>query len=286
MATDKQYIKIEEGLFEDFFRCALNTFVALEAQYGVSGVCEQVFGPDTKEEGPERKDKEFFRKSRAWKTLSAAFDYAVNGIEPSDQEGDSIVINGSDVLLLATSEDYKPSAAWADIIAMGDGRYGLDNGDPVSVHQLALLAKVDMRTVKNAISAGELVAFKRDDAFAKGLYIDNTSTRRWLQGRRGFKPTVQPDQSELSLDDLHNPAQFGAFMAEQRKRLGDVFPASGNGTHLHTMLTSQALQQLEAGVFSLPLDAVFPMADLYLLERTKFIQCVMRVFFAEELAAL
>ncbi|MEK8028795.1 hypothetical protein [Pseudaquabacterium rugosum] len=279
MATNKHSIKIEERLFEDFFHCAYNTFSALESRYDITGVLDQIFGPD-------HEDKSYFQCSAAWKTLSEAFDYAVNGILPSHADADAIVINGNEVLLLATSEDFKPAEVWDDIIAMGDGRFAIDTGESISVRKLALLANVDVRTVKNAISAGELASFKRDDPFEKDLFIDNASARRWLQGRRGYKPTVYPDQDQLSLDDLTTPAQFGAFLAEQRSRLGQNFSASGEGTHLHSMLTNQALQKLEAGVFSLPLDAVFPIADLYLIDRKKLIQCVMRVFFAEELSAL
>jgi hypothetical protein len=44
--------------------------------------------------------------------------------------------------------------------------------------------------------------------------------------------------------------------------------------------------QLEAGVFALPLDAVFPVADFYQVDRKAFLECVMRVFFYEELRML
>jgi hypothetical protein len=55
---------------------------------------------------------------------------------------------------------------------------------------------------------------------------------------------------------------------------------------LHPAADGRALAELESGVFGLPLDAVFPVADFYRLPRREFLACVMRVFFREELDAI
>lgn len=54
----------------------------------------------------------------------------------------------------------------------------------------------------------------------------------------------------------------------------------------HPAVTQQTISELEAGVFALPLDAVFPIADYYLLDRKKLLKCVMRVFFNDEMRLL
>ena len=281
MAKKKQ-ANVMDQLFNDFYNAAEGTFRSLEVQYLVNGVCDQIFGIDADEEA----GKANLRKSHAWNTLVALYEYAVNGVEPGKGfEGpDSLVIDGSDVIKLASSENYMPSDTWENLIAMGDGRFGLDRGNPVLPYKLALLANVDIRTVRNAISAGELIASKSE--FDGEVYVENGSARRWLHGRRGFKPTVKDEISAgLPIDSVSTPMEFGAMLAGQSKQNG-LSEQEAKPSVAHPSVTQQTLSELEAGVFSLPLDAVFPIADYYLLDRKKFLQCVMRVFFNEEMHLL
>lgn len=268
--------KAMERLFDDFYNAASGTFQALEIRYGINGVCKQVFGDDVDDELA----RENLRKNWAWTTLVAVYDYAIHGIvpDPGHDGESSLVINASDVLKLASSEDYSTSTEWENIIAMGDGRFALDEGSPIPLYKIALLANVDVRTVRNAVSAGELVTFKAADG---DVFAENASARRWLHGRRGFKPTIVEDESGvLQLERVDTPAMFAALLKEQRKRqnLEDTTASLPQ----HPCVTQDRLTELESGVFTLPLDAVFPIADYYLLDRKKFLRCVMRVFFYEE----
>lgn len=280
MANEKITGKIKEELFEDFFDTAWNSLFALELQFGIEGVRDQVFGKDAEE--PEAKEK--LRNSPAWKTLTRVYDYAVNGVDPEDDTPDSLVIDGSDVLKLVASENYWTCETWDNIIAMGDGRFSLDDGNPIALYKVALLAKVDIRTVRNAISAGELIAFKSGDGGE--VFIENASARRWLHGRRGFKPTVSQSSQEVQhLETITTPAKFGVFLTARREQLG-LGNEADKPLISHPSATPQAISQLESGVFTLPLDAVFPVADFYQLDRKTFLQCVMRVFFCEEMRML
>lgn len=282
MAKKKQ-TNVMDQLFDDFYNAAEGTFRSLEVQYLVNGVCDQIFGVDADEET----GKSSLRKSHAWNTLEALYEYAVNGVEPGKGfEGpDSLVIDASDVIKLASSENYLPSDTWEDLIAMGDGRFGLDSGNPVLPYKLALLANVDIRTVRNAISAGELIAFKSE--FDGEAYVENGSARRWLHGRRGYKPTVKNENaaSGLPIEGISTPAEFSAMLLSQSKQIG-LSEQEATPSVEHPCVTQKALSELEAGIFALPLDAVFPIADYYLLDRKKFLQCVMRVFFNEEMHLL
>lgn len=273
----------KEKLFEDFFRAAKGTMEALEVQYGIQGVVDQVFGKDVNEE----QAKANLRSSSAWNSLAELYDYALSGLIMPHTGPEEVVINGSDVIKLATSEDWFPSQEWDNIIAMGDGRFSLDDGSDFQIFKLALLAKVDMRTVRNAVSAGSLVSYKKDDLMSgEVVYVENASARRWLHGRKGFKPTVMNDGDEsLSLETVDSPAKFGAFLVNQRKRIGMV-RETGKLMVFHPSVDPKALAQLEAGVFTLPLDAVFPIADFYQVSRKQLLDCVMRVFFADELIML
>lgn len=284
MATKIQntQAKIMDRLFDDFYYAAKGTLDALEDRYAINGVCAQIFGDDA----DDSTAKEHLRKSYAWATLQAIYDYAVHGIRPSaEHDGESsLVINASNVLKLASSEDYWPSKEWDNIIWMGDGRFGLDEGSPILLEKLALLANVDVRTVRNAISSVELVSFKKDSD--GGIYIENASARRWLLGKKGFKPTVlQNDIAHNKLANVQTPADFGLFIAAQKKRIG-IDQVDKKLVPRYPCARPDTLAELESGVFNLPLDAVFPVADFYQLHRKEFLACVMRVFFPDELHML
>lgn len=291
MATKKQKINHKndhkEILFEDFFNSAMGTMEALEQHYCVTGVVKQIFGEEAMTDRYGDPSKANLRKSSAWTELSALYDYALHGVVNDGEEPMSIVIDGSDVLKLARSENYWPSDEWEDIIAMGDGRFSLDDGGEIAIHKLSLLAKVDQRTVRNAISAGHLIAHKRNNVFAgEQVCVENASARSWLYGRKGFKPTVVPSvDRQISLSEISGPTDFGAFLINQRARIG-LDTGSEKLVVLHSSVTAQGIAQLEAGIFSLPLDAVFPLADFYQVSRKHLLDAVMRVFFADELNML
>lgn len=266
----------KEKLFDNFHLAALHSFQALESQYGVSGLCDQVFGRD--HEGPQSKDQ--LRASDAWLTLSALFDYAVDGVQ-YDAHAEDIVIGGAEVLSLATSENSHPSDEWHQIVAMGDGRFALDAGDSVMIEKIALLANVDIRTVRNAISAGELAAEKVGGV----TFVENASARAWLLTRKGFRPTVLGDNVGTSMESIASPAEFGAFLGRQRAKVGGG-DEGRKLTVFHRSVNAQELAKLEAGIFCMPLDAVFPIADFYQVGRRDLLDCVMRVFFRDELDML
>jgi hypothetical protein len=250
---------------------------ALEGMFDVEGAVDQVLGTG---EDDERKAK--LRSSRPWETLMRLHDYAVDGIEVQGYRGDDIVIDGSQVLKLVSSENHWPSREWDDLVAMGDGRYGLDDGQPLDIRKLALLANVDVRTVRNAISSGVLEANKTHEV----VFIENESARRWLLGRKGFKPTVSSTGAEqLGLEQVNSPGEFAAFLTARRAHIG-LDDDSDKLVVFHPSVTADSLKELEAGLFALPLDTVFPLAAYYQVDRKKFLECVMRVFFIDELRAL
>jgi hypothetical protein len=275
----------KEVLFRHFYISAVETLSALEIQFNVDGVCDQVFGKGADAPGPADEDEakmERLRANYAWATLSALYDYAVDGLDNSPDGASSLVIDGSDVLWLVTSENFNPGKEWLDIVAMGDGRFALDDGLPVEPGKVALLANVDLRTVRNAISSGELTTANWNDE----TFIENASARRWLLGRKGFKPTVlQEDVVVKDVAAINTPAMFGAFLVERRKRLG-LDLESGKVLVMHPSVNPETQAQLESGAFPLSLSAVFPLADFYQVGRKAFLDCVMRVFFPEQLATL
>lgn len=266
-----------ERLFDNFYVCTREAMQALENEFDVEGVVEQVLGT-----GEDDDKRAKLRSSSAWATLMRLHDYAVDGIHEKGVHAMDIVIFGSQVLKLVTSESQWPDPEWEELVAMGDGRFGLDEGQYLDVHKLALLANVDVRTVRNAISSGVLEADKTHDI----VYVENESARRWLLGRKGFKPTVSDtDAAHRGLEQVNTPGEFAAFLAGRRAHIG-VDAGSNKLVVFHPSVTPDSLKELEAGIFALPLDTVFPLAAYYQVDRKQFLECVMRVFFIDELRAL
>lgn len=278
----------KEDLFKNFFYNAYEVLWIFESWFKADGAKDNFFGAKESDTFEEVEAREALtnrvRQSSAWSALSNLYDYAVDG-NAGNQHPTDIVIAGAEVLSLITTENYKPVVEWEMIVARGDGRFALDDGEDVHLEKLALLADVDVRTVRNAISAGELRAFKIENVLHPGIYVENASARAWLQGRRGFKPTLYSGQITQDIEEVASPADFAAFLAARREQLG-LTSDEGKLLPLVPGVDSKALASVEAGVFSLPLNAVNPLADFYQIERKAFLDCVMRVFFSEYYAAI
>lgn len=275
----------KETLLDDYFRTATDVFDAFESIFQVEGVCSQIFGTSVEvgcnfhDSDIEDIAKRNIRSSDAWQSLSRLYDYAVDGILPDSVEPEEVVTGGAEVLSYIRTENRTPSDSWERIAEQGDGRFALDSGEDPSLDKLALLAAVEIRTVRNAVSAGELI---KDSGSS---FVNNLSARNWLCGRRGFKPTRVFTERHAEISGIATPVEFGSFLKEQRKRLGPDSNSDELAT-LHPSIDNKAIAEVESGVFKLPLDTVFPLADFYRLDRNELLETVMRIFFKDQLVSL
>lgn len=225
--------------------------------------------------------KEAFRKIPLWENLDLLYDYAVEGILSAERGPDEIALGGAEALMLASRGDVsrRETERALGLVNAAEGRHALDAGENIELTKLADLANVDERTVRNAISAGELTGS------GKPVFINNQSARLWLRNRRGYRPTQVPSDESASFADVRTPLEFGAFLKAQYERLyadserASVIP-------MHPAIGADTLAALEAGVFNLPLDTASVLADFYQLERGLFLIKVMEVFFSDELYSL
>ncbi len=273
----------KEVLFKDFFHITYKSLETFESWFDANGITAKFYGSEPSDNFEKIEAREALtnrvQQSSAWSALSALYDYAVDGYT-GNQDPTDIVIDGAEVLSLITTENYKPTLQWEMIVARGDGRFALDEGEDVYLDKLALLAEVDIRTVRNAVSAGELRAYKKKDLFQPGIHIENASARAWLQGRRDFKPTICSSQTTPAIEDVGSPTDFATFLVARREQLG-LSTDEGKLVPFAPGLDSKGLATVEAGIFTLPLNAVNPLADFYQVDRKAFLDCVMRVFFSE-----
>lgn len=244
----------------------------------------QIFGePSPYGDWPQAKER--LQETTLWRRLSALYDYAVDGVADSEGASSYIVTEAAEALeiLRPAHTEADNGATWLDLVHMGDGRVALDEGNAVQVEKLALLAGVDLRTVRNAMSAGALEHFKQGGS----AYIENASARAWLFSRRGFKPTVVV-AGNSDLEDIATPVAFANFFVERKSEVSllrkdfDQAPSYEG----YPGLKAEVIAKIEAGTFDMPLHVVNSLADYYGLDRSELLNCVMRVFFPNELRAL
>jgi hypothetical protein len=278
----------KEDLFKLAFKASKDTvelidLYFLDAPNADDSLTQRIFGVDL--DRPEKEDEEVakraLRKTALWGSIDTLYDYAVDGVLPSHEHAEDIVIGGAEAMTLVSSENVgfgSGGEAFA-IVSAADGRFALDNGEDLELSKLADLAGVDDRSVRNAVSAGELAATK-----GKPVYVDNQSARMWLNDRRGYKPTITPEGKLAELSDVSTPTEFGAFL---KGRYNELYPDGGGVVlPMHPAVTAEVISDLRAGIFRLPLDACSALADFYQLDRKLFLLKVMEVFYDDELRSI
>lgn len=286
MATKPETMPIPslDKLFQHFVNTAYRTFDAMELEFGFGGLVKHFMGGFDhhgtifQEEKLNQHIAKHIQNSNAWKQLVILYDFAVNGLA-EDEDTSFVATNADEILSLSSFANAPHHPAWERLVWQADGRFALDNGYPMDFDKLAFLADVDVRTVRNAISAGNLVTVKENGTD----HVETESARKWLAGRRGFKPTVYAGKTQAALSCVMKPAVFGVILKGQRE---SILAAGGSLSTQHPALTDSVFSSLEAGVFDLPLSMVNPVADYYQVDRKQFLGCVMRLFFPEQLAAI
>lgn len=97
-------------------------------------------------------------------------------------------------------------------------RWSLDEGLDLTLKQMALLARVDVRTIRNAASSKGSDHLKTIKEGGRTL-VDNDAAREWLSNRRGFKESRYLG-SEQAIPPLSTPAELGAWLRNRRTEKG------------------------------------------------------------------
>lgn len=275
----------KQELFDDFFKTSVEVFSIIESTFNLptSYISEQFFNDDNASEDASLARNKL-EESDAWKTVCGLYDYALHGIIHDAGYSDigdaatDLVIGGAEVISIITTENHGPSEAWDRIIMMGDGRFSLDTGGDIEIMKLALLADVDIRTVRNAVSSGELTSNKVDNI----VYITNQSALLWLSNRRAFKPTKFITSAKRELATVNGAVELGAFLQSKRECIGLELPKQS----IHagkSVIQPSDLTHLESGIFDLPLYTVDALADFYQIPKEELLNIIMNVYFPDYL---
>jgi len=282
---DKQITKAE--LFENFFNTSIEVIPLIESTFELSSgsIFNQVFNVPEESISLQQADaKDHFKKSEAWNALSNLYDYAIDGYIDNTQYDDiedaasEIVIGAAEVISIITTENSEPSQDWDRIIMMGGGRFSLDIGSSIDILKLSLLANVDVRTTRNAISAGHLASEKIDNI----VLIDSQSALLWLNNRRAFTPTKFIRSIQKELAEVNSATEFGVHLRALRVESGISLPENNLEQGPVTISLSD-IKNVESGIFILPINSVDLLANFYQVNKKELLNNIMKIFFSEQL---
>lgn len=172
--------------------------------------------------------------------MATLYEYAINGIRTvSDMTDDYEFsrdffdgLESFDLFWVYVKDSDVSIKKCVQVVEMANARLCLDDGgfatsteggflaNHLSLSQVALLAGLDERTVRNATTPkakDRLVTVN----FGGRTFVDNKIAIEWLK-RRGFKDTVFATDARRRdpKDGFYSEADLGAFVAEYRGNLG------------------------------------------------------------------
>jgi hypothetical protein len=290
----KEEIISKEDFFQNIYECALGNFSTMEACLGIHGIMGQVFGVNDFEELGSASDlpqfkikqeaeiaRNHFMNGKIWYPFECVYEYAVNGNGWKcciDELTDCV-----DFLHILHSDHFQISSKSHEVITMALVRHSLDHdstsmffnaGDCNYPLAIAQLANVDLRTVKNAVSGGEIEALSKNELSASSL-------KQWLLNRKGFKPTFYTKHNDYF---FNSQASFAEILKNARANMGEQFDPKDltNVCPNHPNI----IEQLELGVLELSLDKLSLVAKVYQIPYPILFKNVMQTYYPNEYALL
>lgn len=106
-------------------------------------------------------------------------------------------------------------AAFREVVKLAMARYRLDYERTLTLDQVALLAGINERSVRNALHlSGESMLLARRDEDGT-IVVDKPEALRWLRGRRNFKETVRIGSIGSNLPAQLTPNEVMPFVRER-----------------------------------------------------------------------
>lgn len=227
------------------------------------------------------------------RTMKDIRRYGVDGICPSGEHVDDLIMNGQDFIESVRSANDVDinndigagTGACTEVFDRALARWELDHGASLSIPQVARLAGLDERTVRNAASTtgkGKLQTFSQD---ARTLVRSETAYA-WLTSKRGFVPTTFVDEDfDADPTSFSNATDFMKFLSWKRETLGldveDAVKAAG-----HHLLHKEAWSQMENEGKEPSLRFIPGIASALHVEEVWLTEKVMKIFYSRQLEIL
>lgn len=207
---------------------------------------------------PEQVD---IRRHRIGRTLPLLYDYAYHAhqiqghvdwqdwaTDYDDRQlfGEFLELTDTPGVFTSAS-DYVCGSTWRssnnsglqEMLDRADARHRLDTGDALTIKDIAILADMNERSVRNALRAeGENRLVSLD-----GEQVENHDALRWLRTRRGgFKETIVTVFQDDDVPDCLSYGQIGPFIGH---RISKLFPVSEDDLLTAPSSWTQASRKLQ-----------------------------------------
>lgn len=147
---------------------------------------------------------------------------------------------------------YAAKAFFARLILDGSERIYLPDidgpDDMLTIAEVAILAELDERTVRNATSKNATNRLETS-VVESNIYIPRESARAWLMNKRGFVQTSigeeLPSQAVLN-DEFTNTNEAGEFIRINRERLN--LDHAALASNAGASVTKKVVKELESGL--------------------------------------
>ncbi|MEJ1959685.1 MAG: hypothetical protein WDM70_09940 [Nitrosomonadales bacterium] len=105
-----------------------------------------------------------------------------------------------------------------DMIKLVKARRALDNGDRLSIKQIALLAGMTEKSVRNAIYVNGGNRLEGTSSDKSDTLVENYEAKCWLKGRRGFRETTYANFDDQQPERLSH-AEISKYIHDRLSKL-------------------------------------------------------------------
>jgi hypothetical protein len=195
--------------------------------------------------------------------------------------------NGDDIAN-AHKQDAVRVGGLSEMVKLATARYHLDSALQISLSDIALLAGIDERSVRNSLYAtgnSMLVAFRND---LGELVADKLEALRWLRSRPNFKETVRIGSWAKTPDRL-SPEEIAPFL---KARIHECFGIAGEQLSFDNAAQSigwpveRVRQLVEGPVGNISPEDCPAIAQMVYLDTVWFTTQVMRALFPEAMKSI
>jgi transcriptional regulator with XRE-family HTH domain len=215
--------------------------------------------------------------------IACAFDYA-KGYRFGDINDPENFLDGMGLFRSLTEHlsNHIEDSTYKFLYDVTNARWTLDNGDYLNFKELALLAGVDERTVRNAASSKDENCLKIQKSGGSTI-VNNDEAKRWLSSRPDYKPTEYIKDTTLDTPRyFEDETGFGRYLSHRREELG--LPLDEIASTVGVSV--DVITDLETGVDRVNLSQVGKLCSILQEDRSRFMKDYMRIFHLEALADL
>lgn len=177
------------------------------------------------------------------------------------------------------------SEALMEMVEQIDARATLDNGKKLSIKQIAVLAGMTEKSVRNAIhleGENRLAGTTSENA---EILVANHEAKTWLSGRRGFKETTYANFDDAQPKSLSH-AEISKFVHDRLFRLynepGDNYVEVANQI-LGRDSGDERLGEIMVSTSAIHPQDCEPLANLLKVDAAWFTEQVMRALFPRQI---